>query len=214
MKKTAVFVFALALCSASLNAQKPKTIEYTGRIGASVADEPATLMKIFSNLGTSTSAYSSSAWILTGPLSSFGGSQFIAMPFTPKSDAHVSQVRAAIQYNGSGANQARLSLYSDAGGVPGSLLAGPITVRNMPNYFTCCKTAVANFPTAVPVTAGTQYWVVADTASAGTGSDFDGVWDFVPTSKILVGADGNNGGWFSFASGSNEPAGAVYGTIP
>jgi len=215
MRKTAI-VFAIALCSASLYAQKPKTIEYTGSVKpqATTMDEPTALTKIFSNLGPSTGAYSADAWLLTGPLSSAGGSQFIAMPFTPKADSHVQQLRAAVQYNGSGANQVNLSLYSDAGGIPGSRLAGPITVTNLPTYFTCCATAVATLHTSVAVTAGTQYWVVADTPTSGTGSDFNGVWGFVPPSKVLVGAEENEGGWFSFAAGSNEPAGAVLGTTP
>jgi len=55
---------------------------------------------------------------------------------------------------------------------------------------------------------------VADTTSTGTGSDFLGVWAFVPPSKLLVGADLGGGGWFSFQATVEEPAGAVYGTIP
>jgi hypothetical protein len=135
------------------------------------------------------------------------------MPFKPKANSHASQLRAAIQYNGSGANQVNLSLYSDVSGAPGVLLAGPVTAKNMPTYYTCCKTAIVNIP-SVALTAGVQYWVVADTPATGTGSDFDGVWDFVPASKILVGAAEAGGAWFSFAAGLNEPAGAVYGTTP
>jgi len=215
MRKTGMFVFALALCSASLYAQKPKTVEYGGsvRFEGPAQEAPATLMKIYSNLGPATSAYSSSAWSLNGPNSAAGLSQFIAMPFTPKANAHVSQVRAALQYNGSGANRVNLSLYSDASGVPGVLLAGPVTVKNLPTYFSCCKLASATFDN-VAVTAGTQYWVVADTPAAGTGSDFYGVWAFVPPSKLSVGADVGGGGWFSFQASVQEPAGAVYGTIP
>lgn len=214
MKKTAMFVFAIALCGASLQAQKPKTVEYEGvaRFDAP-AVEPATLQKIFSNLGPATAAYQGSAWSLNGPNSIAGSSQFIAMPFKPKANAHVTQVRAALQWNSNGANQVNLSLYSDVGGAPGVLLAGPVTVKNVPVYFTCCKLAIANLP-SVAVTAGTQYWVVADTPSTGTGSDFYGVWSFIPPSKLLVGADLAGGGWFSFQATTQEPAGAVYGSIP
>jgi len=49
------------------------------------------------------------------------------------------------------------SLYSDANGVLGTLLAGPITVTNLPRTFTCCALAVANFAAAVPVIAGIRY---------------------------------------------------------
>jgi hypothetical protein len=216
MKKTATFVFAIALSSAGLHAQKPRTIEYGGgfRFEAAAQEEPATLTKIFSNLGPATSAYSNEAYGVTGPNSSYGSSAFVAMAFTPKANSHVSQVRAALQYNASGANQVNLSLYSDASGIPGVLLAGPVTVTNLPALGTCCTLAIANFH-AVAVTAGTQYWVVADTPGTGTGSDFDGGWAFVPPSKnLIVGVDIKSGGWYSFPAVISEPAGAAYGTVP
>lgn len=213
MKKIATFVFAIAFCGASLHAQKPKTIEYGGgfRFEAPAQEEPATLTKIFSNLGKATSAYDDEGWFLAGPLSADASSTSIAMPFTPKADYKVRQVRAAIQYDGTGANQVNLSLYTSVNGAPGVLLAGPVTVTNLPTFFACCTLAEANFP-AVAVTSGTQYWVVADTPATGTGSDFEGVWSFVPPSKDIVGAAYGGGAWSSFAAPIEEPAGAVYGT--
>jgi hypothetical protein len=137
--------------------------------------------------------------------------QFLALPFKSTKAAHVQQVRAAVQYNKSGANQVRLSLYSDSSGTPGTLLAGPVTVKNLPTYFTCCKLATATFASSVAIAAHTQYWIVADTPSSGAGSDFAGVWNFAP-SKLRVGGDQGTG-WYSF-QGQQEPAGAVYGMIP
>jgi hypothetical protein len=55
----------------------------------------------------------------------------VAMPFTPKVNAFVTQVRVAIQYNSEGANQVNLSLYRGSGGIPKTLIAGPITVQNL-----------------------------------------------------------------------------------
>jgi hypothetical protein len=174
---------------------------------------PAAIQKIYSNLGAAPNAYSSSAWLLQGP-NAAGGSQFIGMALTPTANAHVIAVRAAIQYNGAGANQVNLSLYSDAGGVPGALLAGPVTVTGLPSYFSCCGLATAVFGSpGVAVTAGTQYWVVGDTPSAGTGGDFAGTWEWVYT-PLLIGANVAAGGWFSFPAALQAPAGAVYGTIP
>ncbi len=215
MKKTRGLVVAITLCSASLFAQQSKSIQSNGTIFASEAeqDAPAALQKIFSNLGTGTSVYTNSAWTLSGPTSAQGFTQYVAMPFKSKANAHVEQVRAAVQYLGTGTNQVNLSLYTDASGTPGTLLAGPIVVRNTPLFFTCCKLAIANFSPGVAITAGIQYWVVADTPAAGTGSDFAGAWAFVPPSKLPVGINqGSN--WFSFPADIQEPAGAVYGTIP
>lgn len=212
MKKTAMFIFAIALCSASLRAQKPKSAEYTGPAHKIELDSPATLTKIYSTLGPASNAYVTQGTLVSGPLSSLGTTQYVAMSFRPKQDAHVSQLRAAIQYDGSGANQVRLSLYSDVSGAPGVLLAGPITVTNLPAFFSCCRTANANIPSTA-VTAGSRYWVVADTVSAGTGSDFLGVWAWVPPAKSLIGID-MGGGWVSFGPTIEEPAGAVLGSIP
>jgi|HubBroStandDraft_1064217.scaffolds.fasta_scaffold138517_1 hypothetical protein len=215
MKKTAMFVFAAALCSVSLFGQKPKSTEWTGA-ASPIQLEPADpdgLTKIFSNLGPPTSAYSAGGWYVAGPASELGNSQFIGMPFKPKQAATVSEVKAALQYDGAGANEAQLSLYSDIGGAPGVSLAGPVTVRNLPTFYTCCKLATAKFSTPVGVTAGVQYWVVATTPASGRGDDLLGVWAFVPPSKTFVGSDVDGDGWYSFAAPIEVPAGAVYGTL-
>ncbi len=211
MKKTTTFVFAAALSCASLLAQTPEIIKYSGgfQFEAPAQEEPATVTKIFSNLGPAKSAFIENGFLLAGPLS-----VFIAMPFTPKADSHISQVRAAVQYDGNGANQVDLSLYSDASGVPGALLAGPVTVKNLPNWYTCCKLAIANFTSAVAVAAGTQYWVVADTPATGTGSDFYGVWAFVPPPVTTSYGVEQNGSWYSSPASFTDQAGAVYGTTP
>lgn len=214
MKKTAMFVFAIALCSTSLRAQKLETVEWNAGfpLEGVEQDAPAALTKIFSNLGAPTKAYAGSAWVVRGPNlpPPAPAEQFIALPFRSAKAAHVQQVSVAIQYS-SGANQINLSLYSDSSGHPGTLLAGPVTVKNVPTYFHCCKLATATFTSSVAITAGTQYWVVADTPSSGTGSDFNGTWSWV-TSKATAGGD-QGSGWYSFQTVEN-PAGAVYGTIP
>ena len=215
MKKSLLFLCALALCSVSLFSQTKNRVTsptHTYQTHAPMAAAPASLKLIFSNLGPKKSAFVGSAYFLNGPLS-VSGQQFIGMAFTSKVNATVTQVQAAAQYNATGANQVNFSLYSDNAGAPGTLLAGPVTVTNLPSYFTCCTLAVANFATGIPITAGTQYWVVGDTPATGLGSDFEGVWSFVPASKLRGGAN-QSGTWFGFQASIQEPAGAVYGTIP
>ena len=87
----------------------------------------------------------------------------------------------------------------------------PVTVTNLMGSGTCCTLADASF-TPVAVTAGTRYWVVANTPASGQGSDFVGVWDWV--SKIIL-FGGSNGvdGWQGI-NVDGLPAGAVLGTIP
>lgn len=219
MKKTLLLVCLLALCHLTLLAQngKPSRAVHTtekSAVHVPPQEVPAALKTIYTNLGTKTDLYlDNDGWSLTG-FNSYGGSSSaysIALPFTPKANSHVSQVRAAVQYYGSGANQVNFSIYGDANGAPGTLLAGPVTVTNLPGFGTCCTLAVANF-TPLAVTGGTRYWVVADAPLTGTGSDFVGVWDWVSKIILFGGTNGVNG-WYGINT-DGLPAGQVLGTIP
>ena len=217
MKKRLLFVCLLVLWSLTLLAQtrkSPRTAHTTEKSAIHVPpdDVPLGLIKIFSNLGKSnTDLYlDHHGWLVLGPNSVDKPREFIGMRFTPKFNSTVYQVRVAVQYFGSGANRVNLSVYGDSNGTPGTLLTGPVTVTNLPVFGTCCTLAVANF-NPVAVTAGTQYWVVADTPLTGAGSDSTDAWDFV-VPAIPQGFN-NGSGWYSL--NVNEPvAGEVKGTIP
>ncbi len=103
-----------------------------------------------------------------------------------------------------------LSIYGDTNGAPGTLLTGQVTITNLSSAGTCCHLAVANF-SPLAVTAGTRYWVVADTPLTGTGSDFSGIWNIV-VKTIPMGTDGG-GGWQP-TNADVLAAGEVLGTIP
>ena len=217
MKKVLITLGVTALCSFTLFAQTGeryvvRTAEKP-QIRVPATEAPAALIKIYSNLGKKTDVYNCcGGFVIWGPTVGGGGSeQFLAMPFTPKSNSTVKQVQAAIQYS-SGDNQINLSLYNDVNGAPGTLLAGPVTVTNLPGAWTCCTLAVANFSSGVAVTAGKQYWVTADTPAFGTGSDFVGGWNFIYKTLFFGGNQGS--GWYSAYGDEEEPAGAVYGTVP
>ncbi len=209
MKKLLLFVCLLALCSLSLFAQSE-----------SDARPDVALKKIFTNLKANPNAYALAGNGIYGPNFEGGGfGYYLAMPFIPKGNSTVKQVQVAIYYGGSGANQVNLSIYSDSGNSPGTLLSGPVTVTNLGNGL-CCALALANF-TPVSVTAGTRYWVVADTPVTGTGSDFYGVWHLVAqgTTPQMAqcatppGGTCNENNWGP-VQGLNEYAGEVLGTIP
>jgi hypothetical protein len=200
MKKT-LLVFAATLLTASL---------YGRQSGEPRQDAPAALQKIFSNLGKSPNVYSSGGWDVFGPnnILSPGFTEMIALPFTPTQDSHVSQLRAGFIWI-SGSDQVNLNLYSDADGVPGTALA-TVTVTHVST--TCCtQLAIGNLANTVAVTAGTQYWIVANTPASGTGSDFHGLWGFA-YSKLGVAFDEGTG--WSTQGSNDEPAGAAYGTVP
>jgi hypothetical protein len=211
VKKTLLWVCFLTLGSLTLFAQTegPRAVHTPEKSAIHVP--PQALSKIYTNLGKPTDLYNDTeAWTISGPTSDIGFALSLALPFTPKSNSHVSQVQVAVQYF-SGGNQVNLSIYGDTSGAPGTLLAGPVTVKNLPAAATCCLLTVANF-TPLAVTAGTRYWVVADTPLTGIGSDFDGSWDWIARPVILLA--GNHGaGWYGF-NGDALPAGEVLGTIP
>ncbi len=217
MKKTLALVCLISLCNFTVLAQVAKTtraVHTPEKSGIHVPrQEPATgLKKIYSNLGASkTDLFDDTyGYIVSGPNSNF--SEFLALPFIPKYDSHVSQVQIALE-SSSGDNQVDLNIYSDSGGVPGTLLAGPVTVNNLPAAGTCCTLTVANF-TPLEVTGGTRYWVVANTPASGTGSNFVGNWYLVVQGKVPpTGAGGDGIAWFSVPS-LDELAGEVLGTIP
>jgi hypothetical protein len=215
VKKNVLYLCIVILLNLSLLAQagQPRIVhgEEKSAIHVPPQEAPATLKAIYRNLGVSkTDLYlDNRGWVVAGPNSS-QDPESIGMPFIPKSASHVLQVRVALQYGGSGANQINLNLYDDAGGVPGTLLAGPVTVTDLPDYGTCCTLAIANF-SSVAVSGGAQYWVVADTPLTGAGSDSFGLWDFV-IATIPVAA--TNGSVWELIDGDLRPAGEVLGTIP
>ena len=221
VKRTVNLLICLvALCSTTLYAQNdrdsahPNILRTADRsqIRVPAPDAPSGLTKIYSNLGPKTDAYNALAgFVIRGP-NAGKFTMFLAMPFTPKSNSTVMQVEVAVHYAGSGANQVNLSVYDDFGGGPGTLLAGPQTIANLPQFATCCTLATWKLAPGVQVVGGNQYWVVADTPASGVGSDFVGTWDFIFPTHLT---DMNSGShWYQFSGPDEEVAGAVFGTIP
>ena len=214
-----MFVFLMMLSSAMLFAQakhngRVTTTKEISTVHTAPPDVDQSLKKIYSNLGKKKTDLflDTNGWTIAGPNSGIGVTQYVGIPFTPRWNSHVTQTQVAVEWV-QGDNQVNFSLYTDAGGVPGTLITGPVTVSGLPTFGTCCQLAVANFtPTAV--TRRTQYWVVADEPSSGPGSNTWGAWAFVPTLFPFAFFNPTNGGWLAADGASAEAAGAVYGTIP
>jgi hypothetical protein len=101
-----------------------------------------------------------------------GGSNFpfqtwVAVPFIPKANATVTRLEASAGRQGGGTAGFELGLYSDDNGVPGTVIKSA-HITNLPAYGQCCAVAEANDPAGIPVTAGTQYWVVVSTTAQDT----------------------------------------------
>jgi hypothetical protein len=109
-----------------------------------------------------------------------GGSQrlaWVAVPFTPSANMSIKKVEAAIQYV-TGTNEIVLSINSDSSGLPGNALA-TFHAKHLAKGGSCCKLAIATSAAGIPVTQGTQYWLVVSTDSSD--QDFLGGWVFNTT---------------------------------
>lgn len=171
---------------------------------------PASVKIIFSNLGPSTTDeyYDGAGYDILGPNNSLGfGEQWIAVPFTPKANAHVTALAAAVGWE-SGAKEVIVGLYADSGAnSPGTLLASKESA-NIPDFDTCCSLVVVTVPSTA-VTAGTQYWIGVTTDDTNA-PDFSGV--FMSSNEAETAFNPSQEGWFSFVN--DVPAAAAGGTIP
>jgi hypothetical protein len=101
-----------------------------------------------------------------------GGSNYpfqtwVAVAFTPTADATITKIEVSAGRQGAGNAGFELSLYNDAGGIPGSPIK-TAHVSTLPIYGECCDVAEASDPAGIPVNAGTQYWVVVSTTQQDT----------------------------------------------
>lgn len=101
-------------------------------------------------------------WTVSGTGSQVGFQAAEAMPFTPSVNATITRIGVAVSYI-SGDNEIVVSLNADSGGLPGTSLAS-FTLSNLPALGECCTTEVESV-SGVPVTAGTQYWIVVQTTT-------------------------------------------------
>ena len=83
---------------------------------------PAGLVTIYSNLGTRNDLYvDNAAWDVAGPDSGVQ-QQWVGMPFTPSSNALVTQISIAVEHNTGSPNSFVLSLNADNNRLPGTAL--------------------------------------------------------------------------------------------
>lgn len=127
-------------------------------------DPPANTVMIYDNashypLGV---YWCCNGWTISGSGSQLGYQAADALPFTPSTNATVTHIGVAISYI-SGDNEVSVSLNADNSGLPGASLAS-FTISNLPSLGECCATEIQTI-SSVPVTAGTQYWIVVQTTT-------------------------------------------------
>jgi hypothetical protein len=117
-------------------------------------------------------------YTVSGPSSFLGSANWVAIPFTPTSNMTVKEVEVSVGWGGQGTNGVTVSVNLDANGLPGTALAS-LNATGLSDYGQCCQLVVAKSGTGLPVTQGTQYWVVVST-SISTQNTYD-VWAFNST---------------------------------
>jgi hypothetical protein len=210
-------VFALTMACGTLLAQNRVSdfIHLTPplEITPFVPDSNPATVTIYSDLGPSTTdeyndtdGYCVAGSTPTGATCSTD-EQWIGMPFTPKQGSHATQLQVAVGIF-AGTNAFELALYNDVSGLPGTPLK-TVEIHNAPTFGSCCTLVIASLGTpGVALTAGTQYWVVAqaDDTHAPT---FTGAWALA---NNFIAYNAAQGGWANFPSAPE--AGAVKGTVP
>jgi hypothetical protein len=205
-------LFVLALACGTIVAQSPApAIAHTtpSKVVTPTRAVPAALKVIFSNLGpTSTNNYNdTTGYYILGPNNSVGfGEQWVAVPFIPKANSHVSALQVAVGWI-SGTKDVVVGLYSDNAGTVGTLLASA-SATHIPAFGSCCGLTGVQF-TSTAVTAGTQYWIGVTTDDTAA-PDFTGVAE--SSNQADTAYNPANTSWITFSN--NLPAAAAYGTIP
>jgi hypothetical protein len=178
------------------------------KIERSVAD-PASLVTIYSDLGTGNKIYLPNiGWSVSGPASG-GGQVAAATPFTPKRNFNLVLIKVAI-LTVSGTNGVTLSLNRDNNGAPGTAVK-TWNLVNLPMFPGCCRLDLARLKKTVRVKKGVPYWLVASTAK--NTQDSSDSWNM--NSRNIFGTVGqqfNNGAWQITKGSALLPAFSVLGT--
>ena len=117
-------------------------------------------------------------YYITGSNNTIGVAEYWqGVPFTPSANVLAMEVDASVVW-AEGTNEVVLSLYNDAGGLPGKSLHS-WHVKNVAGFGSCCQLAVGKSKAGIALTKGKQYWMVVKTDT--TDSDIFAGWDLNTT---------------------------------
>jgi hypothetical protein len=182
------------------------------RSTARTPSSDAGLVTIFNNIGTAYpkgSYWCCEGFTITGPTAISGFPEFwSAAAFTPSANQTITKIKVAVGFV-EGTNGIVLALYNDASGVPGTRIQ-TFNLSGLPNFGSCCVVEVRTDATGIPVTGGTQYWIVLKTNSKTSNTwaafnvnDTDQV-DPAPAAQYCSadkgGSCGSNDKWTAFQS--------------
>lgn len=146
-------------------------------------ETPSGLVTIYSNLGKKypkAPYFSNGGFAIYGPNNAAGYHElWDAVAFTSNGNHTITRIQFAANIM-SGTNEIVVALYSDAGGLPGTALK-TWRVSNLSPFPSCC-TIEAKGTTGIPVTDGTQYWLVFKTDD--TNKDSGVIWNYNTTDMV------------------------------
>jgi hypothetical protein len=141
------------------------------------------LVTIFSNLAATYPKgryWCCTGYNVMGP-NSGAGEQWMAAAFTPGANHTVTKIEVGVGYSQQGTNGVVLSLNRDNNGVPGKALK-TWNAMGLPRFGACCSLVAKSDSSGIPVSAGTQYWVVLSTNSNEVDT-VDG-WNVIDTNQV------------------------------
>jgi len=146
-------------------------------------------------------------WTISAVGSPIGEQIWTAIQITPTGNGKVKSIAAGVGYV-TGTNAAELAIYSDAGGVPGTMLWSG-DVSDLPAFGSTSTATVTAKVKKVKLSANTPIWVAVQTDA--NSSDTWDAWNESETTDAPL-AQNDGAGWTNF--GSNA-AGAVtlYGKV-
>jgi hypothetical protein len=172
---------------------------------------PAGVRPVYSNIGYEYPKgryISNSGWTISGPTSLIGEQVWIGAQFTPKNSTTLVEADVAVGYV-TGTMGFVLNLYTDAGGVPGTLMA-TFKAKKMPTFGSCCALTRVFNGTGVPVTGGTPYWLTVET-NAATADEW-AAWNDNDVDQVDFGTNAvNNGAGWAATQLLPGPSFAVFG---
>jgi len=155
----------MRLCIRSFIA--PLAVAAAGLLSAGA--QPLAAAVLYTNLGPGDSFSSTDSWAVTGPVTSNGTSS-IGVQFVPTASGNVGSIDVAFfQDEASSASDIIFELRADNGSDAPDYAAGPLDVLTLAGTGIPETPALYNVSsTLFPfLTAGTSYWVVANTAGRG-----------------------------------------------
>ncbi|HWY54583.1 MAG TPA: choice-of-anchor R domain-containing protein [Terriglobales bacterium] len=159
------------------------------------------LVTIFSNLAAvypKGEYWCCSGYNVMGPAQ---GEQWMAAAFIPSANHTVTRIQVAVGFSQGKTNGVVVSLNRDNNGVPGNALK-TWNASGLPRFGTCCGLVVKSDDSGIPVSAGTQYWVVLSTNNKE--SDTVDAWNVIDTNQVdaatIATFPGNNHSWNAFQS--------------